>query len=55
VLVALDEAYDWEGLASASQRDRRRKIENLKLTTATPNTSRQKKKMCPDEEPKTAA
>jgi len=31
------------------------KIDNLTTTTATPNTSQQKNKMCLDEEPKTAA
>jgi hypothetical protein len=31
------------------------KIKTLTTTTATPNRSQQKTKMCPDEEPKTAA
>jgi hypothetical protein len=54
VLVALDEAQE-PGRLGERFAARPAKIENLKLTTATPNTSQQIKQMCPDEEPKTAA
>jgi hypothetical protein len=54
VLAALDEA---RGVSSLGERVSARpaKIENLKLTTAAPQTSQQEKKVCLDQEPKTAA
>jgi hypothetical protein len=44
----------WTGLARLLNKAGG-KIDNLKKTTATPQTSRQKNKMCLDQGPKTAA